>query len=301
MIIWRQWFWKCRRLLGIGAIGLIGMQSPLSSFAQIPKPAASPAQPVIQPQRSPSLKPSTRTPKQSSRRLTFIPPSPPKTGRANVTRGAATRSGTCSSVSIPLTVLVPTYRLTTGEVIGIQQTTSAYPTIWFYLPYDLTPERPAELRLETPTMGNYVTQRTVLRLTQAKSGVIGIQIPATEAPLNVGQRMDWTFVVLCDPNDFSANKFVNLSVQRIEMPQSLQQQLAIAAPIKQVAVYASAGIWENALTTLATLRRQFPNQSDLAADWAQLLDAINLSKDLSQQPISYISTNAKNNFSKAVD
>ncbi|MBL1178131.1 DUF928 domain-containing protein [Pantanalinema sp. GBBB05] len=301
MIIWRQWFWKCSQLMGIGTIVLIGVQSPFPGVAQTPKPVTRPTKPLVQPRQAPAPKPPVRTPSNRSRRLTFIPPLPPQTGRASVTRGAATRSGTCSSVPLPLTALVPTHTLTTGEVMGIQQTTSAYPTLWVYLPYELTPERPAELRLEIPATGQYVTQRTVLRLTAVKAGIIGIQIPATEAPLKVGQRTDWTFVVRCDPNDFSANKFVNLSVQRIEVARSLQQQLAIATPIDRVALYAEAGIWENALTTLANLRQQFLKQSDLTADWAQLLGAINFSEDFSQQPISHPSTNAKNHFLKAVD
>lgn len=292
MITWRQWFWQCSRLMGIGTIVLMGVQSSFPGFAQTPKPAASPTQPIVKPGKAPDPKPPVRR----SRRLTFIPPPPPQTGRASVTRGAATRSGTCAPVPLPLTALVPTYTLTTNQVMGVQQTTSAYPTLWFYLPYELTPERPAELRLELPTTGDYVTQRTVLRLTEAKPGIIGIQVPMTEAPMQVGQRADWTLVVQCDPRDFSANKFVNLSVQRIAVTKALQQQLAIAAPIDQVAIYTSAGIWENALTTLATLRQQSPNQSELATDWSQLLGAINLPEALTHQPISQVTTNAKNSF-----
>jgi hypothetical protein len=197
-----------------------------------------------------------------------------------------------------LIALVPTYKLTTGEVMGVQQTTSSYPTLWFYLPYSLTPERPAELRLEVPATGKYVTQKTVLRLTQAQPGIIGIQVPTVEGPMKIGQRTDWTFVVLCDTRDFSANKFVNLSVQRIEAPQSLQQQLANTLPIDQAVLYAGAGIWENALTTLATLRSQTPNQSDMIAAWAQLLGAINLPNDLIQQPVALLSTKTKRTFFK---
>ena len=45
-------------------------------------------------------------------------------------------------------------------------------------------------------------------------------------------------------------------------------------PIEQVMLYAASGIWENAITTLADLRRQKPNDPTVQDYWEQLLTSV---------------------------
>lgn len=291
----QPWYWPCRRLIRIGTIGLTGVAFSLPGLAQAPRPPVAPDNPSLNRPATPSRAP-RRPPASPPRRLTFTPPPPPKTGRARVTRGAATRSGSCPAVATPLTALVPTYTLAGGTVIGLQQTVDPHPTLWFYLPYDLTGDRPAELRLEQAAQGpRYVTQRTVLRLTGVKAGIIGVQVPETEPALEVGATANWTFVVLCDPEDASSNKFVNLSVQRVELRRSLQRQIKGSSGVDRVDLYSRAGLWENALTTLASLPREAASNHELATHWADLLTAIGVPTELSQQPVYWLSSRSKNN------
>lgn len=291
----QPWYRLCHRLIWIGTIGLTGVAFSLPGLAQVPRPPITPGKPkpLYRPVASP--KPPQRAPVRPVRRLTFTPPPPPKTGRARVTRGAATRSGSCPAVATPLTALVPTYTLPGGAMIGLQQTVDPHPNLWFYLPYDLTSDRPAELRLEQPSQGSrYVTQRTVLRLTGVRAGIIGIQVPETEPSLEVGDTADWTFVVLCDPEDASSNKFVNLSVQRVELHRSLQRQVSGSSGFDRVDLYSRAGLWENTLTALASLS-QVAAGDELAANWAELLRAIGAPTELSQQPVHWLSSRSKHN------
>lgn len=290
----QPWYSPCHRWIQIGTIGLIGIAVSLPGLAQAPRPAAAPGTPLYRPV-TPSKLP-RRPPVRPPRRLTFTSPPPPKTGRARVTRGAATRSGSCPAVATPLTALVPTYTLSGGAVLGLQQTADPHPTLWFYLPYDLTTDRPAELRLEQPAQGTrYVTQRTVLRLTGIKAGILGIQVPETETPLEVGATADWTFVVLCDPADASSNKFVNLSVQRVELRRSLQRQINGSSGFDRIDLYSRAGLWENALTTLASLPQETTDNNELASNWADLFRAIGAPTELSQQPVHWFSSKNRNN------
>jgi Domain of Unknown Function (DUF928) len=200
------------------------------------------------------------------------PSSAPPAGRR---RGAAIRSGTCQAMNPPLTALIPLYQ-TAGSSFLVSTTTAEYPTLWFYLPYAITPDRPAELRREDPdpTDQNYVQQQTVLRLTDAPAGVIGIRLPVTEAPLQVDRVYNWTFVVLCDRQDTSTNQFVSGSIVRLTAQSNLMQQ--IRQTKQKSRFYTQAGFWEDAITTLADLKRRSPNDSQLTDEWTALLKTVDL-------------------------
>jgi hypothetical protein len=158
----------------------------------------------------------------------------------------------------------------------VSTTTAEYPTLWFYLPYAITSDRPAELRREDPDPvdQNYVQQRTVLRLTNAPAGVIGVRLPATEAPLGINQSYHWTFVVLCDRQDTSTNQFVSGEIVRLTAQSNLMQQIRQTG--QRSHLYTQAGLWEDAITTLADLKRRSPNDSQLTAEWTNLLKTVGL-------------------------
>ena len=49
-----------------------------------------------------------------------------------------------------------------------------------------------------------------------------------------------------------------------------------ATPRQRVALYAQAGIWQDALTTLGELRVRQRQDAALATDWKDLLDSVGL-------------------------
>ncbi|KAM3108648.1 DUF928 domain-containing protein [Phormidesmis sp. 146-33] len=216
------------------------------------------------------------------------PSSAPAAGRR---RGAAIRSGTCQAMNPPLTALIPLYQ-TAGSSFLVSTTTAEYPTLWFYVPYAITPDRPAELRRDDPdpTDRNYVQQQTVLRLTNAPAGVIGVRLPATEAPLKIDQSYHWTFVVLCDRQDASTNQFVSGAIVRLTAQSSLMQQIQQTG--QQSRLYTQAGFWEDAVTTLADLKRRSSNDSQLTAEWTALLKTVDL-EAIATKPIVQCCEGAK--------
>jgi hypothetical protein len=254
----------------------------LSSFSLELNGSANAATPIGKPSVAQGIH--STTPRK--RRRLFVPPTAPNTGRIGKSRGTATRGGNCPTVDTPLTALVPVYTTETGAELPMGLTTSDYPTLWFYVPYDLTPDRPARLVLETPEPGTqYMMQQTVLEITHLKAGIVGIPIPKNQAPLQVGQRAHWTLTILCNPKDAAANKYADLSLQRVALDPRLQQQLATATPQERVELYGSAGLWENTLTALAQLRRAAPGDRPLTIDWQDLLQAANL-PELAGKPVS---------------
>ena len=210
----------------------------------------------------------------------FFPALGPPAGRS---RGPFKRGGNCQATPLPITPLMPRYQAPGGKSLAIGATTSAHPTLWVYLPYALTPDRPAELRWETPdpTAPNYRQQTTVLRLDQVPAGIVGIRSPIALAP---NQRTDWQLVVLCNAKDASTNQFASWSIVRLPLPAALPNQLQALKRRERSRLYGSAGFWEEALTTLADLRRQAPADPQLLEDWQALLGGNNLA-DLTSQPI----------------
>jgi Domain of Unknown Function (DUF928) len=204
---------------------------------------------------------------------------PPPLGNPVATSGAGSRkpSGNCPTVKLPLTALVPP--ASSGDLVW-GRTGQAQPTVWIYLPYTLTPDRPGELRLlQHSAAGALYTP--IVRVTQATPGVMGIRLPANQT-LIPNQLYYWSFVVLCDLKDASANQFVKAAIQRIEVP--AQRPTRSSAPEQTAAFYAEQGLWYDALTQLGENRRAFPQNTRVADTWTDLLKDVGFER-LASQPV----------------
>jgi hypothetical protein len=107
-------------------------------------------------------------------------------------------------------------------------------------------------------------------------GIVSISLPADAAALEVGQLYFWAFQVICDPTDRSKDVMVEGAVQRIELDSTLANQLKRAEPRDRPVLYADAGIWTDAVSTLFDLRKANPNDAQLRQDWEDLLKSVGL-------------------------
>jgi hypothetical protein len=73
-------------------------------------------------------------------------------------------------------------------------------------------------------------------------------------------------------------------IERVEPNPNLVAQLKTASPRDRAALYAEAGIWYDAVNSIAQLRRSSPNDTAIAADWAELLKSVGLDT-ISQKPL----------------
>lgn len=193
------------------------------------------------------------------------PPPPPDIGAPGQRTEAGSRPRSCRQVAKPLIALVPLYSKNDSEVVWAL-TTRDRPTFWFYVPYS-SASAYGELVLE-----NHTKQQTIYKVPLAATpGVVKVTIPNSTAPLTVNQRYRWYFNIYCQNVD-ELDSFVEGSLQRLLNP-TLQSQLAKALPQKQVELYAVNGIWHDALTTAAELRRTQSNDPN----WTKLLQTVGLS------------------------
>jgi hypothetical protein len=176
-----------------------------------------------------------------------------------------------------LMALVPT--------TNVNITATATPTLFFHIPA-LPTARTIEFVLQDDR--NHSLYETSFVAPVNQSGVIPVSLPTSAPALELGKHYRWYFSVICNPEDRAQDIGVDGWLKRVRLPQQLEQQLRTIAPAKQAGLYASSGLWQEAVATLASLRRDRPQDASLITGWATLLrsaglDAIVQSPILEQQ------------------
>lgn len=207
------------------------------------------------------------------------PPLPPSGTPIGRRRGAAGR-GSCT-INLPLTALVPAIEKRVGAlkatyVWGI--TIATHPTFWFYVPDSSTSLQRVEFVLQDEQDND--VWRTSVSLPQ-KPGVISVRLPSSLKALQINQNYHWFFkteiAASCNRQQpVIAKDLVEGWVQRVSPTPTLASQLKTAPPNQQIALYAQNGLWYDALTSLAELRRINPQDGTLNADWQELLQSVGL-------------------------
>ena len=196
---------------------------------------------------------------------------PPGEGEPDDTRGAGSRNG--GRCPLDLEVKDPyVIPLMPGTSSGL--TVASRPTLFVYVAETIA--KTAKFALYPEGSVNEIYEQDI-SLT-GDPGVIRIDLPETAPALQVGQKYEWDFSLVCDPNDPSADYWLSGSITRTPSNTKIQENkgefgepsLALAA------LYGKSGIWYDTLTTLANLRRSQPENTNYAVAWEQLLDSVGL-------------------------
>jgi putative transposon-encoded protein len=161
-------------------------------------------------------------------------------------------------------------------------TVAEYPTIFVSLPR--TSAKEAEFILKEADKDEVLYKTTVTL--PSNSGIVSVSLPAngTLPPLEVGKDYHWYFFVICNSQDQADEPFVDGQIQRVKPSPNLVAELKNAPPRDRAALYAEAGVWYDAINSIAQLRRSSPNNGAIAADWAELLKSVGLDT-ISQKPL----------------
>ncbi|AOW98902.1 hypothetical protein BJP34_05030 [Moorena producens PAL-8-15-08-1] len=144
------------------------------------------------------------------------------------------------------------------------------PSFWFYVPKQSTPELTVEFVLLDQNQHSLLEER--IRL----SGTPGIVRVPLSKPLETDQVYRWQFSVVVNRRR-SGNPKVEGLVKRIIPDSTLSSKLkAATSPRERIGVYASHGIWHDAMTALAELRYQKPDDLRLERDWQDFLGSVGL-------------------------
>lgn len=209
-------------------------------------------------------------------------------GAPNRVEGAGTRApdSNCPVVGKPLTALVPSNQF--------GATVAAYPTFFVYMPAQSpqTSPLPVEFVL-SDTNGNLIYKS--MFKSNGKSGIVALTLPSQAGlmPLSVGQDYQWSFSIICQADERTRDIAVEGWIRRVALDGTLSNQLKQASLQQQVGLYAGAELWHDALATLVQLRRNYPNDAAIAANWKNLLGAAGLN-EIAQEPLQPVSTTTGN-------
>ncbi|MEC4812009.1 MAG: DUF928 domain-containing protein [Scytonema sp. PMC 1069.18] len=207
------------------------------------------------------------------------PPLSPRGAPGN-RKGGGTRDGhNCSALKIKerLIALVPTIESeqAISHVWGL--TVEASPTLWFYVPYLPNDIKVGELELWDETDREPRNYQQIYQGTftvTGTPGAIGLSLPST-VKLELGKNYHWYLSLNINCNGENESVNVNGWIQRVKFNNTFLAQPQLAER-DRVILYAQKGIWYDALTLLAQLRRHHPNTKILVSDWQKLLKDVGL-------------------------
>jgi len=185
---------------------------------------------------------------------------PPRRGTPKRREGAGTR-GDCVRGEKGLMPLIP------GD--GFGAAVSHRPSFFWYVPANKA--KTADFML-LDSNSNLVYQAAIAL--DGTAGIVGVRLPANvTTALETGKDYLWQFSLICDPNQPSKNPFVEGTFQQVQPDPNLRSQIQ-ATPVDKLAdLYASAGIWQDEIATLAKQRCDRPNDATLLARWKELLQS----------------------------
>ncbi|MGF1523318.1 MAG: DUF928 domain-containing protein [Leptolyngbyaceae cyanobacterium] len=162
----------------------------------------------------------------------------------------------------PLTALIP--------ATNYGETTRRRPTLWFYVPY--TSEQIIRGRFSLQdTDGQNVALPISFSLPAGGPGLVSFTFPEAFALENVGTDYLWFFQLYCGSED-TPDKSVDGQIQRVAISSELEEQLNQASVPEDVA-FANQRIWFDAVDSLANLRLEAGESSELDARWNRLMTA----------------------------
>jgi len=170
-------------------------------------------------------------------------------------------------------------------------TLDAYPSFFVYIPPSFADTAVAATFTLQDAEDNLIYEANYQ--VSNRSGIIRIDLPhqANLQPLTVGQDYNWSFTLVCNQEDPSANLVVDSWIQRIEPTTQLQTDLDAADAGGDVEVLASQGIWYNTLTQLAAVEDGGDRQTVLS-QWQTLLNSVNLTtlaEELNVDALTFLS------------
>lgn len=175
----------------------------------------------------------------------------------------------------PLTALIPNSN-------DYPLTTMGYPTFFFYIPDNTLKSVEFLIRENEST----VLYRYPIQEISNRGGVISFSLPTNSAmgELQPGKSYQWTLALVCQKNgEEDKTTYVNGWIQRVDNP-DLVAQVQQANPRQVPEIYAQAGIWHDFLASLANLRRQNPNDSELTQYWIEVLQSVGLA-EVAEEPL----------------
>ncbi len=197
---------------------------------------------------------------------------PPNRDKPLATSGGASRGEQCiadvQNSKIPITPILP--------AIDQRLTVASHPTFLIHIPQ--TSAKQVFFTIEDQNQEtNYQTNLPI----SGKAGILKITLPQDAPSLEIGKNYQWALALICGETLKPDSPIVNGSITRIQPETELKQQLSSMTKIEQATFYVQLGIWYEAITTLAQLKQEQPDNANLVSIWDEILNSVGL-KDIAK-------------------
>ncbi|MBO0351987.1 DUF928 domain-containing protein [Phormidium pseudopriestleyi FRX01] len=155
-------------------------------------------------------------------------------------------------------------------------TVSERPTLFVYVPETKAEQGYFILKDQTEDY-YYQTQVSIPQ----EGGIVRLTLPESAPALEIGTTYQWSFVVACELPARADSPRVEGWLQRVEPTAKLNNYQGVDS-IEAATSYGSEGIWYDAVTTLADLRRSQPQTYN--QEWVDLLSSVGL-ENVANEPI----------------
>ena len=148
----------------------------------------------------------------------------------------------------------------------------AQPTLYWYA------SGPSTTKLEVTVIAD-AAERPVLtqNLKVTRGGVQSFDLAKHGITLKPDTEYEWFVSAVPDPAQRSKDITSGGTIRRVPPDPAVQARIAAAGERLAPAIYAEAGLWYDAIDTLSRLIERYPNDSELQAQRAALLNQVGLS------------------------
>ncbi len=208
--------------------------------------------------------------RRRNNRIAFVP------GRPGRVRSAATRGSCLQAAQAPIPI-IPTDK-------EVQLTTTEHPTFFFYVPQTSAQVKALEFVLQEDDESVEPLYKGIFTPAQ-QTGILSITLPANQPPLTIGKEYTWGFSMVCDAQNRDQDVYIEGKIQRTEDENLAVQLGQTTTDLDRAVLFATAGFWEDALRTIATLRRQRPNDPEVKTYWDELLKSVEIQPEVINKPL----------------
>ncbi|MEM7555507.1 MAG: DUF928 domain-containing protein [Cyanobacteria bacterium P01_A01_bin.84] len=202
----------------------------------------------------------------------------PNRGTPPATAGGATR-GSCAQKAKGLIPLIP------KEKLGL--TLKERPTFFWHI--SESDAKTAEFLLLDDN--DDVIYETNLNIPK-EQGIFAFTLPEEAPGLKINKRYNWYLSVSCSSNESDETMTVAGWVERTKPNLAMRMKLNKFEPKYRSKIYTEAGIWHEAIASVAAQRCSSPDDSNIMTNWNKLLTSVGLSK-VASEPLNNI-CNVKN-------
>ena len=156
----------------------------------------------------------------------------------------------------------------------VGQTTSAQPSLYWYLAEPVQGEIAFEVTLVDERQIDPVVDRRIAR--PERAGAQRVRLADLGVSLEAGEEYQWSVAVVPDPNDHAKDVVATGWIQRVPAPAGLDAQLAAAGPDGAAAVYGEAGLWYDMLAAAYARIGAHPEDDAYRAELAAVLEQAGL-------------------------